>query len=270
MKLSALAFLAALAPLPGLADTSLASQLTGQHAVYNLALSKLRTHDITGATGQMSFNVVDGCTGWATTQHMTLIVRNVDGSLTKSVSDYVTWESKDGKTLSFSLSESDNGGKVIIDSAGVATHIGPDNSGVIRYTTPADTVLKVPAGTLFPMQHTEALLAAGRAGRMFISPLLFDGTTTDGAQATFVTVLGHHAAQKTKWPSLDDEASTDVDIAFFERKNDDETPDFRTSMQYYENGVATGLVLDFGDFVMTGKLNALSIPPSFCPASKAP
>ncbi|MDE1896811.1 MAG: DUF1849 family protein [Rhodospirillales bacterium] len=274
MKFSALAFLAALAPLPAAAlnvsSNSLASRLTGQHAVYNLALSKLRTHDITGATGQMSFNVTDGCTGWATTQHMTLIVRNVDGSLTKSVSDYVTWESKDGKTLSFSLSESDNDGKVKIDSAGIATHTGPDNSGVIKYTTPANTVLKMPAGTLFPMQHTEALLAAGRAGVKFISPLLFDGTTTDGAQATFVTVLGHHAPGKTRWPALDGDASTDVDIAFFERKNDDETPDFRTSMQYYENGVANALVLDFGDFVMTGKLNALSVPPSICPASRAP
>ena len=272
MKLSAFSLLAVLAPLHAFAFNgtinTLADRLTGQHAVYNLVLSKLRTHDITGATGQMSFNVTDGCTGWATTQHMILIVRNVDGSLTKSVSDYVTWESKDGKTLSFSLSESDNGGKTQIDDAGVATHTGPDNSGIIRYTTPANTVLKMPAGTLFPMQHTEALLAAGRAGKTFISPLLFDGTTADGVQATFVTVLGHHDPEKTKWPALDKYASTDVDIAFFERKNDDETPDFRTSMRYYENGVATGLGLDFGDFVMTGTLSALTIPPSSCPASK--
>ena len=270
MKLSIIALLAALAPAPALAGIGLASQLTGQHAVYNLVLSKLRTHDITGANGQMSFNVVDGCTGWATTQYMTLIVRNVDGSLTKSVSDYVTWESKDGKTMSFSLSESDNDGKTVIDDAGVATHTGPGNAGVIKYTTPANTVLKMPPGTLFPMQHTEALLAAGRKGQTFISPLLFDGTSADGAQATFVTVLGHHGPQKSNWPALDAYASTDVDIAFFERKNDDETPDFRTSMRYYENGVATGLVLDFGDFVMTGKLSALSVPPSSCPTSRTP
>ena len=270
MKLSIFALLAALAPLPALANTNLASQLTGQHAVYTLVLSKLRTHGITGATGQMSFNVVDGCTGWATNQHMTLIVRNVDGSLTKSVSDYVTWESKDGKTLSFSLSESDNDGKVKIDDAGIATHTGPDDSGVIKYTTPAHTELKMPPGTLFPMQHTEALLAAGREGKRFISPLLFDGTTADGAQATFVTVLGHHGPEKGKWPALDKYASTDVDIAFFERKNDDETPDFRTAMRYYENGVATGLVLDFGDFVMTGKLTSLSVPASSCPQPKSP
>ncbi len=270
MKLSAFALLAALAPMPALAADDLASQLTGQHAVYTLSLSKLRTHDITGATGQMKFDVVDGCTGWATTQHMTLIIRNVDGSLTKSVSDYITWESKDGKTLTFTLRESDDDGKVKIDDAGTATHTGSDDSGVISYTTPANTELKMPPGTLFPMQHTEALLAAGRAGSKFISPLLFDGTSADGAQATFITVLGHHGPEKSQWPELDKYGSTDVDIAFFERKNDDETPDFRTSMRYYENGVATALVLDFGDFVMTGKLTGLSVPLSACPPSKSP
>jgi len=246
--------------LPGLAY---ADGLTGQHALYNLSLSKLRTHDITGATGQMSFDVVDGCTGWATTQHMTLIIRNVDGSLNKSVTDYITWETKDSKTLTFTLRESDNDGKEQIDSAGSATR-KPDGSGVITYTTPADTQLSLPPGTLFPMQHTDALLAAGRNGQSFIAPPLFDGTTTDGAQATFVTVLGNHNPEKTAWPALDTIPSTDVDIAFYERKNDDENPDFRTSMRYFEDGVATDMIMDFGNFEMTAKLAKLSIPPSPC------
>jgi hypothetical protein len=256
---SVLALLALLAP--GLAH---AEGITGQHALYTLALSKLRTHDITGATGQMSFDVVDGCTGWGTTQHLTLIIRNVDGTLNKSVSDYITWESKDGKTFTFLLREKDNDGKEQTDAAGTATHTSPDDSGIVTYTTPANTTLKLPPGTLFPMAHTEALLAAGRAGKKFISPLLFDGTTPDGAQATFVTMLGHHGAEKTAFPALDSIPSTNVDIAFYERKNDDEVPGFRTSMRYFEDGVATDLVMDFGDFEMSGKLERLSIPPSSC------
>ncbi|MGO9816463.1 MAG: EipB family protein, partial [Acidocella sp.] len=219
---SAFALLALL--IPGLAQ---ADGLTGQHALYTLTLSKLRTHDITGATGQMSFDVVDGCTGWATTQHMTLILRNTDGSLTKTVSDYITWESKDGKTLTFTLRESDNDGKEQIDDAGTATR-NPDGSGLVAYTTPANTTLKLPPGTLFPMQHTEALLAAGRSGQKFIAPPLFDGTSTDGAQATFVSELGYHEPEQTAWPVLDNIPSADVDIAFYDRKNDDETPNFRT------------------------------------------
>jgi hypothetical protein len=252
----------ALTLLPALA---FADGLTGQHALYDLTLSKVRTHDVTGAAGQMSFDVVDGCTGWATTQHMTLLVRNADGSLNKTVTDYITWESKDGKTLTFTLREADNDGKVTVDDAGSATHTGADGSGVISYTTPANTSLSLPPGTLFPMAHTAALLAAGAAGKKFIAPPLFDGTTPDGAQATFVAVLGHHGPDASlAYPGLRGIASSDVDIAFYPRKNDDENPDFRTQMRYFEDGVATNLVLDFGDFVMTGKLERLTIPPAVC------
>lgn len=253
------AMFAALTP-----SLALAGGLTGQHALYDLTLSKVRTHDLTGAVGQMSFDVVDGCTGWGTTQRMTLLIRNTDGSLSKSVADYITWESKDGKTLTFTLRETDNDGKQQIDDAGTATHTGTDGSGIIAYTTPAHTTLAMPPGTLFPMQHTEALLTAGQEGEKFISPTLFDGTSAGGAQATFVAILGHHGPMPSGFPALSALSSSDVDIAFFERKNDDENPDFRTQMHYFDDGVAANLVLDFGDFVMTGKLSKLTIPPSPC------
>jgi hypothetical protein len=257
MKL-ALALLVALTPsLAG------AENLTGQHALYNLTLTKIRTHNITGATGQMSFDVIDGCTGWGTTQHMTLLLRNIDSSLTKTVTDYITWESKDGRTLTFTLREKDNDGKQVIDDAGSATH-GADGSGTITYTTPAGTTLSLPPGTLFPMQHTQALLEAGTQGKKFLAVPLFDGTSPNGAEATFIAELGHHGPQANPYAPLAAIPSSDVDIAFYNRKTDDENPDFRTQMQYFDNGVAYNIILDFGDFVMTGKLTSLTIPAAHC------
>ena len=248
--------------LPGLAG---ADALTGQDALYNLSLAKVRTHDVTGATGQMRFSVIDGCTGWATTQHMTLLIRNADGTLNKSVTDYITWESKDGKTLTFTLREKDNDGKLTVDDAGTATHSGANGTGTIVYTTPKSTVLAMPPGTLFPMAHTQALIDAGKTNQKFISVPLFDGTTADGAQHTFVAVLGHRGPQLASFPALSPLPSDIVDIAFFERKNSDETPDFRSQMRYYDDGVATDILLDFGDFVMKGKLDRLTIPAASCP-----
>jgi hypothetical protein len=241
-----------------------ADGLTGQDAYYDLSLSKVRTHDVTGATGAMRFSVVDGCTGWGTTQHMTLLIRNADGSLNKTVTDYITWETKDAKTLTFTLEERDNDGKLIIDDAGIATHSGPDGAGTIAYTTPAGRLINLPPGTLFPMAHTAALLAAGTEGKKFISVPLFDGTSDSGAQSTFVAVLGHHGPQSASFPDLAKLASTDVDIAFFDRGNADENPNFRSQMRYYNDGVATNILLDFGDFVMRGKLDKLTIPADDC------
>jgi hypothetical protein len=241
-----------------------ANGLTGQDAYYDLSLAKVRTHDVTGATGAMRFSVVDGCTGWGTTQHMTLLIRNADGSLNKTVTDYITWETKDAKTLTFTLEERDNDGKLVIDDAGTATHSGPNGAGTISYTTPAGRLINLPPGTLFPMAHTAALLAAGTDGKKFISVPLFDGTSDSGAQSTFVAVLGHQGPAKADFPELTKLASTDVDIAFFDRSNADQTPNFRSQMRYYDNGVATGILLDFGDFVMRGKLEKLAIPAATC------
>jgi hypothetical protein len=125
-------------------------------------------------------------------------------------------------------------------------------------------VITLPPGTLFPMAHTAALLAAGEEGKKFISVPLFDGTTDAGAQSTFVAILGHNQPAHNPFPDLEKLASTDVDIAFYDRKNVDENPNFRSQMRYFENGVATDIYLDFGDFVMRGTLERLTIPPSLC------
>lgn len=267
MRFFACTLAVAFLPLPALAALPAApeSQLTGQDTVYTLTLSKLRTHDITGATGRLQLQMVDGCTGWASHQQMTVIIRNVDGSLSKSVSDYTTWESKNGKMLTFSVSQGDGSGAMKVVDSGTATHTGPDDRGVVKFNVPAGLVVSLPAGTLFPMQHTEALLAAAKDRKVFISPLLFDGTSTDGASPTFVTIFGYQQPAKTSWPALSGYASANVSIAFFPRTNQDSTPDFSTSMRYFENGVTTNLVLDFGDFVMNGKLVSLNIPKSACP-----
>jgi hypothetical protein len=236
--------------------------LTGQDAIYDLSLAKLRTHDVTGATGQMRFSVADGCTGWGTTQHLTLLIRNADGSLSKTVTDYITWENKDGKLLTFTLREKDDDGKTVVDDAGAATRTAA--GGSIVYSTPANRLMTMPPGTLFPMAHTQAILDAGARGEKFISVPLFDGTTDDGAQHTFVVILGRNGPAQNQFPALAKLASTNVDIAFYERKNTDQNPDFRSQMRYYDDGVASGILMDFGDFVMRGKLDRLTIPPSSC------
>ena len=260
-SLPAIAMLGVLLPVAAFASAAIG--LTGQDAIYNLSLAKVRTHDVTGATGEMRFSVADGCSGWGTTQHLTLLIRNADGSLTKTVTDYVTWETKTGSQLTFNLSEKDNDGKPVVDDAGTAIRAA-DGSGTITYSTPANRVMTMPAGTLFPMAHTAALLDASMQGKKFISVPLFDGTTDDGAQHTFVVILARHSPAKTPFAGLAKLSSTDVDIAFYERKHSDQNPDFRSQMLYYDDGVANNIMMDFGDFVMRGRLENLAIPPSNC------
>lgn len=236
--------------------------LTGQNAVYNLSLTRVSGHSVTGAAGRLRFDVLETCRAYTVSQTMTLLIRNEDGSLTRTVSDYDTWESKGGHHLSFMLRQKTNG-KMETESIGTAV-TGPQG-GSVTYAVPKGRVLKLPPGTLFPMAHTRAILQAAGAGKTYIDPPLFDGTSHDGAEHTFVAILGQEQPKASKFAALSKLPATEVDIGFFRREPKDNTPDFRTQMRYYSNGVAQGVKLDFGAFVVSGKLVSLSTPPVACP-----
>lgn len=235
--------------------------LTGQDATYALSLTKVRGHSVTGATGRLNFNVLETCRAYTVSQRMTLLIRNQDGSLSRTVSNYDTWESKGGHRMSFVLRQTEDG-KTVIEDQGTAT-TGP-KGGEVKYLVPKGKIVKLPPGTLFPMAHTRMILHAAAAGKPYIDPPLFDGTSVHGAEHTFVAILGHKDGSHSKFPALNMQPSTLVDIGFFRRTNHDTEPDFRTQMRYYPDGVSRDVRLDFGTFVLHGKLTSLMVPPSAC------
>lgn len=251
-----------LAPLGARAAAPI--HLTSQDATYTLSLTKVRGHSVTGATGRLQFNVLDTCRAYTVSQRMTLLIRNQDGSLSRTTSNYDTWESKGGHRLSFVLRQTEDG-KTTIEDQGTAT-TGP-HGGEVKYLVPKGRVVKLPPGTLFPMAHTRLILAAAAAGKPYIDPPLFDGTSTHGAEHTFVAILGHSAPTHSKFAALTVLPSTLVDIGFFRRTNHDTEPDFRTQMRYYTDGVSRDVRLDFGNFVLHGALTKLTVPPSACPTA---
>jgi hypothetical protein len=50
-----------------------------------------------------------------------------------------------------------------------------------------------------------------------------------------------------------------VHIAFFDRSTASETPNYEIGMQYWANGVADAMVMNFGDFSMDGKLDQFEL-----------
>lgn len=259
------ALLAALA-LPAVAAAASPIHLVGQNATYTLALSKVRGHSVTGATGRLEFDVRNTCDAYTVTQKMTLLIRNQDGTLSRTTSDYDTWEAKNGHRFTFLLRQGD-GKKMEVQDQGTAV-MGP-KGGEVTYLVPKGRTEKLPPGTLFPMAHTRAILEAAEAGKPYIDPPLFDGTSTHGAEHTFVAILERQAAHHDRFAHLSKLPSTLVDIGFWPRTEKDDEPDFRTQMHYFTNGVSRDVRLDFGNFVMDGKLTALTILKDTCPSGKA-
>lgn len=235
--------------------------LAAHRAVYDLALASTHGGSTVAASGSMSFQVIDACSGWASQQQLKLQLVTREGQASDMVSDYATLESKDGKHLTFDMQERDNGsltqqvrGEASLDTKG---------DGVIHFTLPHPSTMSLPRGTLFPMAHTEAIIQAAREGRKSIDPVLFDGTSADGPTDSYVTILGWHAAPSdSQYPSLASQASGRVHVSFFARKPSTITPDYELGMRYFENGVSDRLDMNFGEFTMRGTLS------SFTPTTK--
>jgi hypothetical protein len=237
----------------GLATQAGAADLLAHRAMYNLKLDTEKHGDVQAATGTMSYEMLDTCDGWASRQRLKMTITNSEGQDIEMVSDYTTFESKDGHSMQFRMRQTTDQA-VTSDVKGDATLDKDGAGGSAHYTLPHDATEALPKGTLFPTAHTAALLAAAAAGKKFIALPLFDGTSEKGAQDSSVAILSWDAPKPSHWPALDNINSGRVHLAFFDREASAQQPDYEVSMRYWANGVADDLAMDFGDFTMDGTL----------------
>ena len=275
MRLRLLAALLALSA-PALCVVSLPAlaadpvPLAAHRALYRHKMDSARG-DVQAASGSMAYEITDACDGWATRQRLSLNITNNDGQEIELVSDYATWESKDGLSMRFRMRQTTDTavteaveGDASLDKAG-----GP---GTIRYSVPEERTMPIPPGTVFPMAHTAAIIAAAEAGKRFIALPIFDGTGAKGTQDSSVAITSWNPKPTdSPYPDLAKLPSGRVHIAFFDRNakptNDSKpagSPDYEVGMKYWANGVADDLTMDFTDFVMLGKLSEFSIPEPHC------
>ena len=267
--LAALAAAGVALALPGRAAEPGAEAMVGHRAAYKLTLDKVRDNsDIARAEGVMLYEVVDACDGWATRQRFQLRLTDRDGQDVETASDYSTFETKDGKSIRFSLTQTSQGA-VSQRIAGDAT-VTPEG-GTVKYTEPEAKQEDLPKGTLLPMLHTIRSLAAARAGtRMMVVPL-FDGTSAEGAQDTTTVISAWTPPQPNeRFPVLAKLGSARMRVAFFERNGGGSSgggasaPDYEVGLRYFENGVAEDLKMDFGEFSVDGKMQELELLPNPC------
>ena len=197
-----------------------------------------------------------------------MTVTNRDGQDIELVSDYATWESKDGLSMRFRTRQTTDTA-VTEQVEGTATLDGTGQAGSVHYTVPEDKTVKLPAGTLFSMAHTEAIIAAAQAGKKFLSVPIFDGTGSKGAQDSFIVIGNWGPSAKAPYPALAKLDSGKMNISFFDRdkaSNDRAagSPDYEVGMLYYANGVANDLTMNFNDFSMHGEFTEFEETPPHC------
>ncbi len=239
-----------------------AIHLAAHKALYDMTLDRARG-DVVAAKGTMGYEVIDACDGWAVRQRLDMIVTNSQGQNIEMISDYATWEAKDGRKFRFHMKQTTDEA-VTSQTDGDATVEADGGPGVAHYTTPTHADKKLPPGTLFPMAHTAAIIEAARAGKKILNLPLFDGTSEQGAEDSSIVITAWDKPEPSQWPALAKLPSARVTLAFYDWGSQDMIPDYQVGMRYWENGVAGDMTMDFGDFVMRAKLSEFTPQPRKC------
>lgn len=232
-------------------------------ALYGVSMERgSSSSEVIGVEGKMAFEWSDDCDGWIVEQRYLMDFSRADGDGFAIRSQFTTWESKDGTVYRFLVARNRGGGEQRIE--GRAT-LEPPDGGMVVFTEPEERRIALSKGAIFPADHTIRLIQAALGGKRFFRTNLFDGGEVEsdalvsaviGNARETTSPLDHAALQGQFWP---------IRLAFFEPGSSVEVPDFEMSIDLLANGVARGLILDYGDFSVRLTLQEIEvIEPTAC------
>lgn len=238
-------------------------------AIYDMTLTSVKNgSNIIGVSGKMLFEWGDVCDGWAVQQHLKLHFTYSEGDESDVTSTELTWESKDGKHYTFNI-------RRVSDGKETERFVGKaslnDQGGTVTYTVPEKKEASLPAGSLFPSAHTELILEKAMTGEKIFSRRVFDGSDDDGSDdvSVFINPPEAHWQEtdlnaKLKSNPLLAGPAWPVRMAFFKINTETGEPDYEMNLNLLSNGIAQKMMIDYGDFSVTGTLTDVEPMPSGC------
>jgi len=258
---------------PAQSAAPLRDSIAPHRAVY--AISLARSDDGSGvstAEGRMVFEITgSSCQGYRMRQRMMVNIADEDGNLGMLDFRIVTFESGEGDVYNFDARTRIN--KDVVEA--VEGEARRTEGGIkIKLKQPAEKTVEIDGDTLFPSQHMRAILDAAAADRNFVTAEIYegagDGETSDAASAAIGKEVmdGPDDALRAgvrHWP---------VSVGYFGRENEDrnnfgeELPSYQMRFTLYANGVTNDLVMDYGNYALSGSLESLEpiVAASDCPS----
>ncbi|WP_025899820.1 EipB family protein [Sneathiella glossodoripedis] len=160
--------------------------------------------------------------------------------------------------MRFSVSNSING-NVVMKTDGVADISG--EKGIVTFNDEEGGTMDLPKGVLFPIAHTQKILAAATDGKKLLSAKVFDGNGRDGLQDS-LTIIGKKSlkiSEVLEKNGMGSEQSWSIQMSYFDLGSQSNEPDYVVKFRMFENGVGTDLHLKYKDFSMKGELVQLEL-----------
>lgn len=238
------------------------ANLMSFESVYELTLDRAdESTGITAYEGLLAINWEDACTGYTADQRIGAVIWNQEGGETISDFHTTSWEARDQSQFRFrSTSRFDS--RLVEEVVGEATRKSKDDDGTIIFEKPEERELELGKDVLFPSEYLTQVIQAGLQGaKSFRSDLVDGSAETEIFDAvTFIGPAKQLTAGEAEFPGaglLDGLTYWNVQMGYHNPASQDSLPEVTVGMKLFENGVASDLLLDYGDLVLKGRLQEL-------------
>ena len=238
-------------------------------AVYDMTLGEARSgSSITDVEGRMVFEITgSACDGY--TQNMRFVTKMATSDGEPSVTDLRSSTYEDGAATKFRFTSTQLRDQKPGDAAaGDAKRVDRSAPLAINLTQPGKKTVTLGRDVYLPVQHSIALVEAGRAGQTRLKADLYDGSEQgDKVYETSSTIGAEQpAGGNKKLPAvknagpLDTLSAWPVKISYYEKGNagQDTAPAYELGFLFFENGVSRKLTIDYGDFSIKGDLREIT------------
>jgi hypothetical protein len=244
--------------------------LAPHRAIYDLKLSKSQgKQSLQAVRGRIVYDFSgSACEGYGLQFRQVTELDNGEGKTAVSDLRSTTWE--EGAAKSFRFNSQNYLNDELVDS--VDGEASRRSDGVtVKLTKPEGKQFE--AGTVtFPTEQMRGILLAARANRSLLDLGVYDGSENGEKIYQSLTVIGRKISPEEHRPTdvaADQAALAHMDrwpvtISYFDKsdKNGEQTPAYTISFELYNNGISRALVLDYGDFAVSGNMTSLDVKDS--------
>ena len=245
-----------------------AGELASHRAVYELKLAHSRGKtSAVSARGRILYDFSgNACDGYALQFRQVSELDNGEGKVTLSDLRSTTWE--DGAAKKFTYKSQNYLNQTLIDSVD-GEALRQQDKVAVNLTKPAGKTFDLEAVTAFPTDHMRRIIEAAREEKSILEVPIYDGSDKGEKVYDTLSVIGGVIAPSERVPTdaaagkqeLAGLKRWPVTVSYFDKaaKSNDQAPIYSIKFEVYENGVSRALMLDYGDFAISGELTAIEI-----------
>lgn len=243
--------------------------LMPHRAIYELSFERAAPGSgVSDVNGRIVYEITgSACEGYTQNMRFVSLTSNQEGTQQQTDLRTSSWEAVPSRKLRFSTSNYQN--EVLSEqSRGMAQRADPGRPVTVELAKPEKKSFEIGPGALFPIEHSMALLDAARKGKSVFSADLYDGSENGAKVYATSAAIGKPvvAGASTSLAGLKDASklkdvpSWPVSLSYFEKteRHKDETPLYEMSYRFHDNGVTSGLIIDYGEYAIKGELKELT------------